>query len=78
VVKNSNFLTYPSCGQITATHQFAGFTLSPGPAPCPGAVHVPLYPDASYQDVPGAMSMIGIQKITDTRPQRTGSFMPMP
>jgi lysophospholipase L1-like esterase len=49
-------LTYPSCGQIPQTYHLTTMTLSTGLAPCSGTVHVPYYPDAYYQDVPGAVT----------------------
>jgi lysophospholipase L1-like esterase len=49
-------VTYPSCGQIPQTYHLTTMTLSTGPAPCSGTVHVPYYPDASFQDVPGAIN----------------------
>ena len=59
-------LTYPSCGQITQNYQLTSMTLSTGPAPCGGTVHVPYYPDAAYQDVPGAIiNTISIQRPGD-------------
>ena len=68
-------LTYPSCGQIAQGRQLAGLTLFTGPAPCTGSVRVPYYPDASYQDVPGAViNTISIQRAADL-PMRQGTPM---
>ena len=54
-------VTYPSCGQITSTQQFKAFTLSAGPVPCGGTVRVSFYPEAAFQDIPGAMNVGTIQ-----------------
>ena len=48
-------LTYPSCGQIPQKYHLTTMTLSAGPAPCSGMVHVPFYPETSFQDLPGAV-----------------------
>lgn len=56
-------LTYPSCGQIA---RFPNLTKASDPAPCVGFVRVPYYPDASFQDVTGALiETVTIQKPGD-------------
>jgi hypothetical protein len=47
-------LTYPSCGQAAQDLQFANIQIQAGPVPCTGFVQIPHYPDASFQDLPGA------------------------
>jgi hypothetical protein len=50
-------LNYPSCGQTNQSQRFTKVTINVGPVPCTGMVHVPYYPDASFQDVSGTINL---------------------
>jgi hypothetical protein len=64
-------LTYPSCGQINVAPTPTGLTYSPRPVPCVGNVHVPYYPDISFQDVPdGPNDVIRLETQPHNLPQR--------